>query len=1528
MEKQKRWQLFLIIAVIILTVYNILPTVFYYSKPLKKPINTTTAKAITEEITDRTNKLEIESVEWLDSFCSLLSLKPLSISPDTQNAQFVNVTFKNADDANKFRKHLPRAGALIVFAPAQLSLYDEPVDSPAKTVTVQRRIPIHFDDDQLDSYFQFSSKTDSEGNITDLWKALVNDRALQLGNTIGGVSENAQYVQGVITHVDTQQGEDLAIFLAQNILGFARAFGEDSSIVHRYFASFSQADVDNRRQLIQNFIGSMERIKDKIKLERIALEEESKNLQSQGSFLDTPKQQKLELLLNHEKTLSSAETVIKKNISAFSAANAPFSYSSFGGLLQETYLKMGPGEKLQTIPLEGRNPFIRSIVIDWGNEEIYLQLHDDFADLRNALEENKKLAYQKDQVDQFLYNEIAYIARQSGETITPYQNGFTIALNQLQNSKSFLTMRLAAIAKAQIEQLKQTLLTHWAPQHPDLSRESFPIYDEETFASLPLEEKTFGLVLYAPSTQRGTPPKGFRMNSIYVIAKGLDKILMKFRSAPDSEQAQRFMQDFNSLRAILQRNGLFGYSAANTGLSQEYANDFIFEGEDYFNTVLKATRENFSVHGTKRYALLEFSDLEQRILTENKIETRMHEDLLKWRDDYKAAQLNIRGISSYDVPQPTSNVLWDNFKLSFIKFFRGDDRKILHWGLDLSGGKTVQIELRDHNNRPVTNETDIKQGINELYNRVNKMGVSEVSIRQEGNYITLDFPGSQGLSAAELVKASSMYFHVVNEKFAPGNANLAESVDRFLQDVWNEAVVTNRKDSESINMIAFKHLYGETLETNVVQPRSEAAKILYDNGLRLTNPLDTISTSIFNDTSSKIAIFRGDDFTEWQGQTHPLLIVFRNYALEGSNLENIQASYDPSKGNFLAFAVSGSQSTRDGIKSNPRDDLHAWTSRFSKEKIAGTDLEPFTKGKGWRMAVILNGTIISAPTLDSALRDSAMITGSFTQREVNQLEADLKAGSLSFTPRILSEKNVSPELGSREKSLGFVATAIALVLVIAVMVTYYRFGGLIASIAVIFNLLIMWGVLQNLHATLTLASIAGLILTVGTAVDANVLVFERIREEFKATGRIASAVHAGYRKAFSAIIDSNLTTIIAAMILLHFDSGPIKAFAITLIIGILSSMFTALFMTRYFFAGWVKNPKNKVLKMMDLIKSTHFDFLKFTKPTILLSTIVILVGGYFLISQRHQMLGMDFTGGYAVNIELKAEPGMNYRQAVEKALVAGGASTQDFQIRELTPPNNIRLFLSRNMEQPGRPFYGMPMRTEVKDVGFAYESNPKLIWIVQSLEGAHLSISPGSLQHLDANWSEVSGQMSDSMRNNALIGLFVALVCILIYITARFEFKYAISATICLAHDIVFTVAAIAILHFFKVPIQIDLNTVAALMTIVGYSLNDTIIVFDRIREDIRLMRKSSFKEIINHAVNVTLSRTTMTSGTTLLVLLPLVALGGSTIFGFALVMAIGVIFGTLSSLFIAAPLMQYFHLKEIEKEQRSIQPNGKEFIL
>jgi SecD/SecF fusion protein len=1453
MEKRKRWQQLLIYCVLILTVYNILPTVFFYSKPLKSPIDADRASKISSEVMDRVNRIEVEAQNWLHSFCKLLNIKPQSISPSADNPHHIALTFKNLEEAKTFSKFLPKAGSLISFVPSQLSLADPGVPS-SKTVLIQTKIPLHFNPAEKENYFQFSNKFDTFGTPTPLYKALTFDRALQLAVAIGGPSENGKRVQALIAH----PSQELLLQVSQDILSAISVFGENDPMAKRYFASYSQVETENRDLFIQNFIQTLEGAKDQIKLERIALQSEAQSLQANGNFLDTDKQQRLEQLLAHEKTIEGAYAAVKRNKATFSSGKTPWSFESLGAKLEQSYIAMNEAKsKHQNLLFDGRNPYIEGISINWELETVELNLFQDLVSFKETLLSRGKRG-QKEQADQFIYNEIAYDSRVSGEKIAPYGTGFQVKLTTLEGSESFLAMRLSQIAAARAEEIRHSLLTNWHPKHRDLSREAFPIWDYETYSQLPAHERKLGLVIYAPATEKKAVQHDLHNSSIYVIAKGLDKILNKLQAAPNSEDSRQFYQDFTALRTLLQQNGLFGYPGATLSSNSELINDFIFEAEDFYLPVLTATREDFNVHGTKRYAILEFTDVGQRILTKNKIANQQHEDLLKWRDNYRAAQLKIAGSSPYDVPKPTRSVLLNNLMLSMKKYFAGDDRKILKWGLDLSGGKTVQIELRDQSNQLVTDDDAIRQGINELYERVNKMGVSEVSIRREGNGITLDFPGSQGLSASELIKASTMYFHIVNEKFNEHNPSLAQASDQFLQEIWNEAVVTGRKSAEEINQIAWRHLHGDSLDPEVIQPRSNAARTLHENGLRLSSPNDHTVSNLFNDAISKIAIFRGQDFTEWNGKTHPLVIVFRNFAVEGANLKDVQAGYDPNKGNILSFEIKGKESLKSGEKINPREDLYAWTSQFSKDKITGTPNALFSSNQGWRMAVVLNETIITAPTLTASIKEGCTIEGNFTQREVNQLEADLKAGSLSFTPRILSEKNVSPELGVKERNFSIMATCISLALVVICMIAYYRFGGIVASVAVIVNLLVMWAILQNLGATLTLATIAGAILTLGMAVDANVLIFERIREEFAITGRISSAIFAGYEKAFSAIFDSNLTTIIAALILLQFDSGPIKGFAMSLIIGIGSSMFTALFMTRFFFSNWVQNPKNTKLTMSKLINAVNFNFLKYAKPAFIASSLIVITGVALFVQQRHTIMGMDFTGGYSLSLELEQKPHFNYREAVEKALVASGASTQDFQVRQLTPENHVRLFLSKNMQQEGHPFFGMPLQLEGKSTHYSFETNPRILWVVESLAGKGVTISPDSLEHLEQNWNEISGQLSESMRNSALIGLGIAIIAILLYITIRFEFKYAISATLCLVHDILITLASISVLNYLGLPMQIDLNTVAALMTIVGYSLNDTIIVFDRIREDIKSMRKASFADVVNHALNITLSRTTM----------------------------------------------------------------------
>jgi SecD/SecF fusion protein len=1519
MEKQKRWQFYLILAVIVLTLYNILPTIFFYTKPLSQSVDEPMAKEIALDINSRVNALEIDAKDWLNSFCKLLGIKPISIEMQASGPGLIDIEFKTSNDAALFKRFLPRAGALITFMPSQLELENASTENKSEKVTVMRRIDVHLNQKDMDHLYQFTSRYEANGNPSAFYRELVYDRLTQLALALGGQSKTAFQLNALFQSSSDPSYDEAVISIAKEIEEMNQALSKNPTILKRYFSVFAQTSASDPNALIQKYLVKSETLKTKLSAELDAILNEQKQLKEKGQVLTSPKQQQLANLENQKSSLETANAILRKNLEDFKKPSSPLTVASIQTNLSQNSVLASEKESVETINLSGHNPFVEALVVDWNNDQIMIKFYDDIQKIRLNEEKTEVNAYLKEQLNQFVINDIARASRLSDETISPDGDNFVVHLNKLSNTSGVLAFNLGYLAEIQSRKITENLTREWSPKHEDLTSQVYPINDYKDYKALKSEDQKLGLVVYAPSMYKEAPITGFRSGSIYVIAKGLDSIIQKYRQAPGDTTSQLLMEDVNRLTSLLQQKGFIGYPGKTFGMAPEFSKDYIFELDDYYSNLIKATREDFTVHGSKRFAVLDFSDVEQRILTWNKIQDKIQEDLLKWKEEYNAAQVDINLTSHYQVPYPTKNVYWENFKLSFLKYFKGDDRKVLKWGLDLSGGKTVRIGLSDQNGKRVTDPNDLKQAVNELYERVNKMGVSERTIRIEDSHIILDFPGSQNLSAAELVKASAMYFHIVNEKFTPNNSELKEAINQFLQNVWNEAVVTNRKDIDSINDIAWQHLGAEN-DNQDTRPRSEYAKILYDNGLKLANPKQKMMGRTYNDTLSSIGMIRGEDLAEWDGQPHPLIVVFHNYALDGSNLTNIQAGYDSSEGNILTFSVKRSYEGVDKGSGNPRDDFYAWTSQFSEDKIAGTPKEAYSRGHGWRMAVILNGQIISKPMLKAALKDGATISGRFSQREVNQLAADLKAGSLSFTPRILSEQNVSPELGKEERQKGIIASLVALALVITAMIGYYRFAGFVAVCAVLFNILIMWGVLQNLDAAMTLPGIAGIVLVIGMAVDANVLVFERVREEFKLSGRIASALQTGYRKAFSAIVDSNITTIIAALILIQFDSGPIKGFAVTLIIGILSSMFTALFMTRYFFAGWVQNPKNKFLTMSQFIGQTHIDFLAQTKKAIVISLAVMLVGGLLFFTQFKTMFGMDFTGGYSAVVELQEKPDVSsYRLTASDALMANGATLNDFQIRELSRPNQLRIQFSTSMEEKGHPFYQMPENNPEGKYTYLYQSNPRLVWLVNSLNNGNLQIQPSQLDTIDQDWSVMSGQFSDAMRYNAVIGLAFALISILLYITLRFEFKFAVAAVIGLVHDVIITLGILALFHKLGFAVQIDLQVVGAIMTIIGYSLNDTIIVFDRIREDIKIFRKMKFHDIVNHALNVTLSRTIMTSGTTLIVLLALVLLGGKSIFSFSLVMTIGVIVGTLSSLYIASPVVIYLHDREERQKEELI---------
>lgn len=1513
---QKRKALYVILAISALTLYNILPTLFFYSNNLNAPIGK--QKAITESksIAARVNKLEDESIQWIESYCKLLHVKPNKISFNKKDPDLVSVTFPKEKEARVFKTHMTKAGTLIPFFPKRIVPYEtsssdqrtvaEIIDN--KTVTLKREIPVHFDTNKIEEYFSFVEMQNAEGSFSPEYRNILDDRVFELTAAAISETKETQNIEKTFSKLSATQKTPFFLGTAESILSYKNLFTGNKELLESFYASVFRSHRYSANELYDACVKGIQASKDAIIQEKVTLKETIAKKEidmADGSIIEVSR---LRTLNRHETTLLDALTLLQTKKALFTK-EIPFKNKE--EILAELRNKKIESQDTFTLSTGGTNPIISDISVSYPDHSVKLEISPALLAYAGTTNEAKQ-----QKIYQLVYDEIAKIKSLTSEEIQKNGTSFTLNLEGLKGAKSLLKLNLKRIAQEKIHSLEKSLNRYWKRNSDSLSPENYKVISWEAYSKLSEQDKHFKLALYSPVLEEGIAPAGFKNASIYVIGKDLLTLYDKLTSENQMDEGENVHGDLMRLGDLLSQSSARTYLGNSYPFGDEFQGDLIYEIPDFAGSLLAATREQWTVTGSGKYAILELSDRRNRILTLNEIENKEHADLLKWKDDYNQSIANPKSEGHMMVPAPTKSAFLSNLALSWTKYFRGDERKILHCGIDLSGGSTVRVALKDKQNRLVTKEADLNQGINELYRRVNKMGVSDVSIRKEGSHITLDFPSTASLSASELITSSSMTFHIVNEKFSMHNKDLGNSIARFLQEVWNEALVTGKTDTESVNKIAYTHLYGDSEEQANALPRSDAGRVLLDNGLELADPANAIMTSSINDTLSKIGVLEGDSYRDWQGSSNPLVIIFNNFALEGASLKEVNAGYDPSAGNYLSFTIKSSSSDK---LSDPRETLHNWTSLFATSTLTDQRYAKYTNGQGWRLSAVLNGKIISMPRLQDALKDSGRITGSFTQKEVSRLAADLRAGSLTYTPEIISEESISPDLGQKERSQGIFAVTIAFAAVITLMIGYYRFAGVIASIAVIFNILIIWAVLQNLGAALTLPGIAGIILTIGMAVDANVLIFERIREELEAHGDLGRAISEGYKKAFTAIVDSNITTIIAAMILLNFDAGPVKGFALTLIIGIVSSMFTALYMTRTFFNYWYKKGSTQTLKMANLIPNTGIPFMKYGKIATGAAMLLMVIGGITLFEQRKTLFGMDFTGGMSLQVEVAStDAEHSAKQLVSDAFIASGIASSDFSIRELKSSGELKIYLSNALNNPGRIFSDLGKGASADAITYSYEKNPKLAYIVSILNKNGVQLTKKSMTTLDKNFSTISGQMSETMRNNAFYGLILALLAILVYITVRFEFTYAISATIGLGFDLLLTLAVLGICKAFGLPLSIDLNTVAALMTIIGYSLNDTIIVFDRIRSDLKVKKTTDFKDIVNLSLNSTLSRTIMTSLTTLVVLLSLVILGGKSIFNFSFLMMMGVIIGTLSTLFIASTFLLLFKKKEKKKSHSS----------
>jgi len=535
-------------------------------------------------------------------------------------------------------------------------------------------------------------------------------------------------------------------------------------------------------------------------------------------------------------------------------------------------------------------------------------------------------------------------------------------------------------------------------------------------------------------------------------------------------------------------------------------------------------------------------------------------------------------------------------------------------------------------------------------------------------------------------------------------------------------------------------------------------------------------------------------------------------------------------------------------------------------------------------AIVLDGEVISAPVIQSHIPGgSGIITGNFTVEESTNLAVLLRAGALPAGLEFLEERTIGPELGADSIDAGTVACIVAFALVLAFMFASYGTFGIFANIALIVNVGLIFGLLSMIGATLTLPGIAGIVLTIGMAVDANVLVFERIREEAKTAKGPARAIELGYEKALSAITDANITTFITALILYAMGSGPVRGFAITLGLGIITSVFTAIFVTRLIVVIWFERKRPKTLlegRAIRLVpKETNWDFFSRWKITLGASALLIVIAaGSFALQGLN--FGIDFRGGTTIRTESAESVDIaKYRDAIQP-LGLGDVTIREVFDPTFGPDQNVAMI--RIQAQEGQESVSAD--------------------VIRSVQTALQEVVPDlTFTSVESVGPKVSGELIQT----AVIAVLLAIAAVLMYIWLRFEWQFALGAVAALVHDVVLTIGI-----FSELQIQFDLAIIAALLTIVGYSLNDTVVVFDRVRENLRKYKKKPLAEVLNISINETISRTVMTSVTTLLALFALFVLGGDVIRGFVFAMIWGVVVGTYSSIFVASAILLWLGVK------------------
>ena len=626
-----------------------------------------------------------------------------------------------------------------------------------------------------------------------------------------------------------------------------------------------------------------------------------------------------------------------------------------------------------------------------------------------------------------------------------------------------------------------------------------------------------------------------------------------------------------------------------------------------------------------------------------------------------------------------------------------------------------------------------------------------------------------------------------------------------------------------------------------------------------------------------------------------------------------KSSLDSSKGVFLLYALKG----KDGAMLPVLDGSGITSARAQGGQYGGFEVSMTMDSKtaiewgnitganvGRSIAIVLDNYVYSAPRVNDRIDGgSSSITGNFTAQEAEDLANVLSSGKSPAPATIIYSEVVGPSLGQQSISAGLISFALAFCLVLLYMAFFYNRAGWFANIALICNVLLLFGVLVSFGAVLTLPGIAGIVLTMGMAVDANVIIFERIKEELRGGKGLMLAIKDGFSNAYSAIIDGNLTTIITGIVLFYFGTGPVKGFATTLVIGIITSLFCAIFITRLLIETRVERKgelKFSSKLTENFLQNVKFSFISKRKVSYLVSGILVVASIISLLTLGLNQ-GVEFTGGRSYVVKFNETVNIeNVRQSIEETFESvADASNSSIEVKQFGADNQIRVVTQYQPEG----LEGEEANDAVDRLLF--QALDEYFTIDEFGFDEFRTAGDGIAQWGIASSEQVSESISSEMTVNSIIAVLIALVAIGIYIAIRFRrWQWALGATVALAHNALLVIGIFSMLYsIMTFNLEVNQAFIAAILTIIGYSINDTVVIFDRIREFLGLYPNRDIKTNIDNAICATLSRTINTSGTTLVTLLAIFIFGGETIRGFVFALILGVIIGTYSSVFIATPI-------------------------